>query len=403
MKAVQAICTACLLTMFTAPARADFKYVETSQITGGALVSMVKFASVFARGDAKRQEKEALQPTSTTRYIKGRRLRIDNSDGSAQIIDLEGRRVISIDMNKKTYAVATFEQIKAAFEQAQQQMQQQIQQDPKLTDQQKQELQNVQLQVTPSIHVTPVGGGRVIMDQPTNETKVQMDIVMVATATGTGADAPPPGQPTSGTATYSMNMDSFVAPGVSGYQEFAEFYRRMAQEVSWMKPPAMGIKIDPRVEQGMSDLQQNSDALKGFPLLSYVTMTLSATANGQSGDATNNAQSQQPSNPPRTANSSADNSVPTSASAAMMKGLGGLFNKKKQDNASDSSQSSAPRNPNSNPNSLIEITTQVTAFSDSSLDGALFDVPAGYTQLQQDPALVFGGAASQRQQQQTPK
>ena len=236
MKAAHAICAVSLLTMFTAPARADFKYVETSQITGGALVSMMKFASVFARGDAKRQEKEALQPTSTTRYIKGNRLRIDNPDGTAQIIDLEGRRVISIDTNNKTYAVATFEQIKAAFEQAQQQMQQQTQQDPNLTEQQKQELQNVQLQITPTVHVTPGGSSRVIMDQPTNETKVQMDIVMVATATGTGADAPPPGQPTSGTATYSMNMDTFVAPSVSGYQEFAQFYRRMAREVSWMKP-----------------------------------------------------------------------------------------------------------------------------------------------------------------------
>ena len=403
MKAAHTICTFSLLMVFSASARADFKYVETSQITGGALVSMVKFASVFARGDAKRQEKEALAPTSTTHYIKGNRLRSDNEDGTVQIIDLDGRRIISIDTKSKTYGMATFDQIKAAFEQAQQQMQQQIQQDPKLTDQQKQQLQNVQFQVTPTIHVTPAGNSRVIMDQPTNETKVQMDILMVATTTGTGADAPPPGQPTSGAATYSMNMDTFVAPSVSGYQEFAQFYRRMAQEVSWMKLPALGIKVDPRVEQGMSDLEQNSDALKGFPLLSYVTMTLSANPSGQPGDATNNTQNQQPPDPPRSTTSSSDNSVPTSASAAMMKGLGGLFNKKKQDNAADSSQSSAPRNPNSNPNSLIEITTQVTAFSDSSLDGGLFDVPAGYTQLQEDPSQVFGGAALQRQQQQAPK
>ena len=241
------------------------------------------------------------------------------------------------------------------------------------------------------------------MDQPTNETKVQMDIVMVATATGTGADAPPPGQPTSGTATYSMNMDTFVAPSVSGYQEFAQFYRRMAQEVNWMKPPALGIKLDPRVAQGMSELQQNSDALKGFPLLSYVTMTLSATANGQPGDAQTNAQNQQPPNPPPSTTSLRTIRFPPTRRPPVMKGLGGLFGKKKQDNASDSGQGSAPRNPNSNPNSLIEITTQVTSFSDSSLDGGIFDVPAGYTQMQQDAAQVFGGATSQRQQQQTPK
>ena len=77
-------------------------------------------------------------------------------------------------------------------------------------------------------------------------------------------------------------MDTYVAPNVTGYTEFAQFYRRMAQEVSWMKIPSMpGIQIDPRAAEGMSELQKNSDALKGFPMLSYVSMTLSATANGQ--------------------------------------------------------------------------------------------------------------------------
>lgn len=47
----------------------------------------------------------------------------------------------------------------------------------------------------------------------------------------------------------------------------------------------------------------------------------------------------------------------------------------------------------------MEITSQVTAFSDSSLDGSLFDVPAGYMQVQEDPSLVLGGRSSQQQQQ----
>lgn len=408
MKSIRVTCAVLLMFASTVPARADFKYVETSQITGGALVGMMKFASVFARGDAKRQEKQALQPTTTTRYVKGGRLRTDNPDGTAQIIDLEQRRIIMIDLNKKTYAVATFDQIKAAFDQAQQQMQQQIQQDPKLTDQQKQQLENTQLQITPTVHVTPGASNRVILDQPTNETKVQMDLAMQATSTG--PDAPPPGQPNSVVATYSMNMDTFVARSVSGYQEFAQFYRRMATEVNWMKLPA-NVKIDPRVSQGMSELQQNSDALKGFPLLSYVSMTLAATSNGQPvGDQTsaqNQSSNPPPSNPPpASSTNSSDNSIPTSPSAAMMKGLGGLFGRKKQDNSSASSNQSSPDSTqsgaNSNSGSLIEITTQVTSFSDSSLDAGLFDIPSGYTQLQEDPWQVYGGGGSQQQQMQRP-
>lgn len=401
MKSIRALCAVLLLLVSTAPARADFQYTETSQITGGALVKMMKVASIFARGDAKKQEQQAMQPTSTTHYVKGNRLRTDNADGTAQIIDLEGRRVISIDLKSKTYAVATFDQIKAAMEQAQQQMQQQMQQAAEQNPQQKQQMQNTQIKVTPTIHVTPGTGNRVILNQPTKETKVQMDLAMQATATG--PDAPPPGQPNSGTATYSMYMDTFVAPGTTGYQEFAQFYRRLAQEVSWMKPPAMNIQIDPRVSEGMSELQQNSDALNGFPMLSYVSMTLAASQDGQSASSQSSAQNQQPSNPPPSETNSSDNSVPTSPSAAMMKGLGGLFGKKKQNNSSSNQADAPPANPNSNPNALIEMTTQVSAFSDSSLDAGLFDVPAGYTQLQEDPMQVFGGGHSQQQAQQPKK
>ena len=395
MKIARVLLAILLLLASTTPLRADFQYTETSQVTGGALIGMVKFASVFARGDAKKQEQQALQPTTTTHYIKGNRLRTDSQDGTALIIDLDGRRVISIDLKNKTYGVATFDQIKAAMEQAQQQVQQQMQQNPE----QAQQMQNAQITITPTIHVTPGSGSRVILNQPTNETKVEMDLAMQATATG--ANTPPPDQPNPGTATYSMNVDTFVAPSVTGYQEFAQFYRRMAQQVNWLKLPAMNVQIDPRVAQGMSELQKNSDALKGFPLLSYVSMTIAATVNGQPlpNSSQNGAQNQPPSPPPPQTSSSSDNTIPTSPSAVVMKGLGGLFGKKKQDNSAGSNQGAgsnqagaAPPNPNSNPNALMEITTQVTSFTDSSLDGSLFDIPAGYMQVQEDPMQVFGGA-----------
>ncbi len=52
--------------------------------------------------------------------------------------------MIFIDNNKKTYSMATFDQIKAAMDQAAQQMQQQMQQNPQ-TPQEKAVPQDVQL------------------------------------------------------------------------------------------------------------------------------------------------------------------------------------------------------------------------------------------------------------------
>ena len=396
MKIIRVSVASFLLLASTAPARADFKYTETSQMTGGSLLSMMKFASHFARGDAKKQEKDLLQPTSRTHYVKGDRLRTDNEDGTSQIIDVAGRRVIFIDNNKKTYAVATFDQIKAAMEQAAQQMQQQKQQSPQ-TPQEKSVPQDVQLTLKPTVKVTPGVAGRTILDQPTNETNVEIDLAMQGTATG--ADAPPPGQPNSATFTSTMLMDTYVAPSVSGYKEFAQFYRRLAEEVSWMKIPSMpGLQIDPRAAEGMSELQKNSDALKGFPMLSYVSMTLSATADGQtatSGSQNSNTSNTKPSNPPPSQTDTSPSSLETTA---VMKGLGGLFGKKKKENDSAPAEGALPPNPHPNPDALMEMTTAVTAFSTTSLDGSLFDIPAGYAQVQEDPMQVLGGGARSSQQ-----
>jgi hypothetical protein len=175
----------------------------------------------------------------------------------------------------------------------------------------------------------------------------------------------------------------------------------MAHEVNWMTLLAMNVQIGPRVAQGMSELQKNSNALKGFPLLSHVSMTIAATGNEKSlpSGSQNSAQNQPPRNSPTPqASGSSDNTIPTGPSAAVMKGLGGLFDRKKQDNsASPPSQGgTTPPNPNSNPYALMEITTQVTSFTDSSLNGGPVDIRAGYTQLQEVPVQVVGGGRSQQ-------
>jgi len=400
MHTIRATFTSVLLVLsLTAPASADFKYTETSQVTGGALVKMMKVVGIFARGDAKKQEQQAMQPTSTTHAVKSGRLRTDNAGGTSMIIDLDAKRVISINNMDKTYGVATFDQIHDAMQQAmanaQAQQQAQLAQHP--------ELQNAQLNITPTVKVTPGAGNRVILGQSTNETKVEVDMTMQAT--GTGEDAPKPGQPNS--ATITTNMDSFVAPSVSGYQEFAQFYRRMAAEVSWMTLPSNIHVTDPRVSHSMSELQQNSDALKGFPMLSYVSMGM-APAGGQPDGSQSAAQNQNAVPPTKNSsnnNSSNSTSVIDTPFAVLQKGLGSLFGKKKQqsnqsggDQGGSTNQASAPPpNADSNPHYLIEITTQVTTFSDSSLDASLFDTPVGYTQIQADPTLIMAGRAAQQQ------
>jgi hypothetical protein len=375
-----------LLPLVSFPALADFKYTDTSQITGGALMGMANFAAKFSK-----DSRAAMQPITTTHYIKNNRLRTDGSDGTIQIIDLDGQRIISIDNQKKTYSVATFEEIKAAMEKARRDAEAKMQQENAGKPAAQAQVAP-QLQVTPKITVLPGSDTRVILGQPTNETKVKMDMEMQAQNNGQTPPPSTPGQPNS--VTFTMTMDTYVAPNIAGYQELGEFYKKMAKEVNWVPPS--NIHVDPRMTQGMSELQKHSAALKGLPLLSYISMGIPpqpgtdpnaspASSNTSSNDSSKSTDS--------------GSSVPTSGSDAIVKSLGSLFGNKKKKQQDDNAKAGTPApppNPNPDPNALMEMTTQVSSFSDSPLDASLFEIPAGYAQVQANPDQMLVTPAQTR-------
>jgi hypothetical protein len=368
VKAINIALSILLLAPLSVPARADFKYTETSKITGGAMKGAMKFAGVFNK-----QASQAMQPIVTTHYLKGKRLRTDNPDGKIQIIDVEGRRIIEIDTQKRTYSETTFEQMKESMQNAQQQAQKKMDEDPKAKD--------VKADVNVKFKVIPGTGTRQILGQTTNESKVEIEMDMQAQA----QDSSQPGQPSGPvTGTILTTMDMWVAPSVAGYQEFGQLYAGMAKDINWVPPS--NIHVDPRASQSLDELQKNSANLKGFPLLQYMTMSMA----GQQDSSGNAAQNSNASSSSSSSSSSNSDSTPTSLSGAMTKGFGGLFGKKKkQDDAADQSSQNPP--PPSTPGSLMEMTIEVNSYSDAPLDASLFDVPAGYTRVMENPNQIMGG------------
>jgi hypothetical protein len=405
MKAINvALAIVLLISPLSVPAHADFKYTSSTKMTGGSLYGVMKFAARFSK-----KGENPLDPVVTTYYIKGDRLRTDNSDGTIEIIDLEGRRIIRIDTKTKAYSVQTFDEIKAAMEQAMQQMQQGMQQAQQQAAQPAANPQNVQVSFQPKIEVTPGTSNRVIMGQQTNETVMQMDLQVQATgqpdqaalqsggqATGQAPDAAAGPQTVSGT--MAMTVDTYVAPSVPGYQEIGEFYKRLAQEINWTPPSNM--HFDPRMSQGMEELQKNSSALRGLPMLEYITMGMKLTPEQQAQleeaqkkqAAENSSQSSA-----KQTNTSSKDDIPTTPSAMVVKGLGSMFGKKKQqDNPPPQSGGSAQNGAADNTpasakmGSLIEMTVEVTSYSDSSLDGSVFALPAGFNEIKVSPDQVLG-------------
>jgi hypothetical protein len=356
----------CLLLGFGAlPARADFKYSDTSRITGGSLKSMMKTVSVFSK-----QASQAMKPVTTTHYVKGDRMRSDNADGQVQIIDLQGRRFIAIDTQKHTYTETTFDEMKAAMEKARAQMQEKMDKENKKQD--------VKANINAKVNVTPGTASRQIQGVTANEMKIQIDMEIQAQQQNNAQPSGQPAGPVSGT--MSTSIDSWVAPSVPGYQEVGEFYKRMAKEINWVPPSS--IRVDPRVSQSMDELQKNQAAFKGLPLLQYLSMTMV----GQEGAAGNSANA---GGSGSDSNASSNSDTPTSASGAVVKGLGGLFGKKKKKDEAEEQQNPQNPPPPSTPGSLMEMTIEVTSFSDAALDASLFEIPAGYTRVQRSPDQIL--------------
>jgi hypothetical protein len=172
----------------------------------------------------------------------------------------------------------------------------------------------------------------------------------------------------------------------------------MAKELDWL-PGTMGgmAGMSPQMGPAMQEFQKNLITIKGMPLLQNMSFGMSATGVPQ-----NTATSSAPQPAPAQPASTDQTSVPTSTRDAIGKGIGGMFGgfgkKKKQaqqDQDAQASTTDASGSTVTQSGSLMEMQVEVTQYSNSSIDRDVFEIPAGYTQVQQDPNQWFGGTRKQ--------
>lgn len=348
--------------------RADFKYSESTKITGGAMAGMMKIAGAFS--------KQAREPMVSTVSVKGNRLRMEHGGGKAEIIDLDGRRMIDLDTQKRVYSVVTFDEMRTALQNAQEKAR---------AEQGKNTAQNPNVKITPKIETTPTGNTKVILDQPTHEVKVRMEMEMQSQDPKQQAQ----------TATMWFNTNAWVAPSVAGYEQIQQFYVRMAKEMDWVPGAVMGGS--PQLATSMTEFRKQTTNMKGFPLLQYASFGMAGSGMPSGSETSSQSESRHGSE-----SSSSSNRV-SSPSDAIAKSIGGMFGgfgkkKKKQeqpeDEAAKTSQPDTDHNPAappSNSSSLMEMTVQVTSYSAAPLDTSAFEIPAGFAQVQEGADKVIRG------------
>lgn len=331
MSSVLALCLAALTPI---SCFADIQYSEQTKITGGALAGAMKFAGVFSK-DAK----QATQGTTTLISIKGNKMRRDSSLGTAEIYDLDGRRVINLDLKRKTYSVVTFDEMRQQMEEARRKAAEKQAKSHKGSD--------TQVKITPKIKIIPGTGSKQILKHTAKELKTRIDMEMEAQDPKQGSQS----------GNMWVNADTYAAP-VKGYDEVRRFNVKMAKELDWVPGEVFANTGNVKISQPMIEYHKSLANMTGMPLLSYVSVGA-----GLNPGTTGQAAADQPAQDKKDSGN------------AVTKGLGGMFGvgkKKKQDDTDAQSGSG----------SLMDMTTEVTSITPGTVDGSLFEIPSGFKQVE---------------------
>jgi hypothetical protein len=369
-----------LCATFSAPSFADFRYEETTKITGGTIVGLMKVAGTFSK-----DLKQTMEPTTSAVLIKGNRMASIHPNRT-EIIDLDKETITQIDHERKQYSVVTFQQLKQQMEEAQRKAQERA----KKQSAQAPANNGQPAQMNFKVNVRNTGVTRTVSGLNANES-----ILTLAMEQTNQQDGQAPA--------IAFTNDMWMAPEIPGYSEVRNFQTRMAMKMGMIfggtLSPSMAA-MQPGSAQGMAEMVKEMSKLKGVPVVQV--MRMGSTVNGQPIPAASEAPLPQ-SNAPETP-SAGEVAQESAASAIASKlggfgGLGGFGRKKKkqepqqEQSSENQSQSPSPTGQNATQNVLMETSSEMTGFSSAPVDASQFDVPADYKQIttQREPALESGG------------
>ncbi len=260
------MCTVVLCLAATSPLLADASYKETTQITGGSIVGMMKMAGTFSS-----QARKANQPITSEVYVSGNRMARINPDRT-EIIDLDAGTITTIDTAKRQYTTMTFDQMRQQLEQAERNAEAKAKESK--ADAQKQPAdqppQNVDMSF--DVHVRETGAAKEVSGLDTKEA------IMTMAMNATDKD-------TQQTGALAITNDMWLATSTPVYDEVRAFDQKFAQKMGQVFSGSQSMQGMQSADgaagrgKGMSEMAKEVSKLKGVPILQVMRMGM--TANGQ--------------------------------------------------------------------------------------------------------------------------
>lgn len=355
---------------------ADFQYTESTKISGGSLMGMMKIAGTFSK-----QARQIGEPITSSVYVKGNRMARVAQDHT-EIVDLDRETVTHIDHKKKQYYTITFQQMKEQLEAAQREAAKRRQEHPQEAQPKPEPAQN-DTDLKFNVAVRNTGVEKQYSGLNTKESI--LTLTMQATDKNSGQSG-----------NIAMTNDLWLTPEIPGYQEVRDFNIRYARKLgdvygSVTAPMVASMQsqsqMKPGSAQGLGEMAKEVSKLKGVPI--YTVMRMGSTADGQPLPAASEAPlpaSDQNAEMPskgdvakQGASSAASNPI-----ASKLGGFGGMmggFGHKKKDPPPPPADDPATAQQQPTSMVLMESISEMSGFSSAPVDPSHFRPPDGYQQV----------------------
>jgi hypothetical protein len=389
---------------------ADASYQETSQITGGTMVDQLKSISFLGKTMS-----NMFAPTNTLTMVHGNQKAVVSKD-STEITDLDKETITHIDTVHKTYTVTTFAQMRQAFANMPKQMEQ-AQQQMKQAQAQQPQAPKTDLKTSFDVSAKNTGVTKEVNGLTAQEQVVTMQMHI------TDPNAPPTEAVNS--MTYVVTTDAWIAPDPPEVKEIQDFDKRFGQklmegvdmsafkaqmtQMSQMKQnPGLAQMFggQPGSAEAMAQMGKELAKLQGTRVMEVTRMGGSGTGPGATQNtATTPAQPAPAAAPPPSGGAVAgqiatDTAATTAAGEAGRLGIVGsalgssalgAFHRKK---AATPPPAAAPATTatagtpaaagtqTTSGATLMEMTVQKTNFSKEPVPASVFQVPAGFKQVE---------------------
>jgi hypothetical protein len=341
---------------------ADVSYQETTQVTGGSMMGMLKMAGALSS-----QARQATAPVTSTVMIHGGRM-LRSNPHTAEIIDLDQQTITFIDHDKRSYSVVTF-----------QQLQQQIADAAAKTKGAKTSSADGS-QMNFEAHISSNGATRQIDGQTAKES------LLTITMTANSAD-------NSQKAGMAATSEMWLIQDAPGLAEMRQFNARMAKELA-VNLDSGGmtslLAAQPGGAQALEELKKESAKMSGLPVLQVTRVGM--TPDGQPLAAPSTAplaQSQKAGSTAGSVTQEVAAGTATQEASSQMSRLGTFGRALSGSSMSalmhhaPSTASPAPATAGGGVNAanagvLLENQTELSGFSAAAVDTSGFQIPAGY-------------------------